>query len=157
MAKKAGTEPGDVVRFEPAPEPMVATVGVALLTLVELVFVGLFMGGLFGVGLAWGLVVLAGLLVAIGLVLLLVSAGAPGARGAGAGLAGSGLVVAFLAAPTWVGSLAYGNTIPQQQAMAFWLGSALLTLAAILSLYRKFFVPDVMIVKKRKLKYEDLY
>lgn len=48
------------------------------------------------------------------------------------------------------------NTVKDQQLLAFWLGSALLTLAAILSLYRKFFLPDVMIVKKRKLKYEDL-
>lgn len=48
------------------------------------------------------------------------------------------------------------NTVKDQQLLAFWLGSALLTLGAILSLYRKFFLPDVMIVKKRKLKYEDL-
>ena len=49
-----------------------------------------------------------------------------------------------------------GNSVGVQQAEAFTLGSALLTLGAILSLYRKFFLPDVMIVKKRKLKYEDL-
>jgi hypothetical protein len=49
-----------------------------------------------------------------------------------------------------------GNSVEVQQAEGFALGSALLTLGAILSLYRKFFLPDVMIVKKRKLKYEDL-
>lgn len=48
------------------------------------------------------------------------------------------------------------NSVQEQQLMAFALGSALLTLAAILSLYRKYFIPDVMIVKRRKLKYEDL-
>ncbi len=98
MAKKAGPEPGDVVRYDPAPQPMFVAVVIGVLTLVEVVFVSLFVYGLFA---------------------------------------------------DW-------NSVPQQQAMAFWLGSALLALAAILSLYRKFFIPDVMIVKKRKLKYEDL-
>ena len=98
MAKKSGTEPGDVVRYQPAPEPAVAAFAIAGLTLVELVFVVLFVYGL----------------------------------------------------------LAGWNSVPEQQALAFWLGSALLCLAAILSLYRKFFIPDVMIVKRRKPKYEDL-
>ena len=48
------------------------------------------------------------------------------------------------------------NTVAVQQTEALLLGGSLLTLGAILSLYRKFFLPDVMIVKKRKLKYEDL-
>lgn len=48
------------------------------------------------------------------------------------------------------------NSVVEQQFLAFALGSALVTLAAILSLYRKFFLPDVMLVKRRKLKYEDL-
>lgn len=48
------------------------------------------------------------------------------------------------------------ENVRQQQFLGFTLGSALLALAAILTLYRKFFVPDVMIVKRRKLKYEDL-
>ena len=98
MAKKAGTTPGDVVRYVPAPEPLVAAGAIAVLTLIETVFAVLFV---------------------------------------------------------WV--LVTGeNSVPEQQALAFWLGGALLTLAAILSLYRKFFLPDVMLVKKRKLKYEDL-
>lgn len=98
MAKKSGTTPGDVVRFIPAPEPMVAAVSVGILTLVELVF-------------------------ALGF-----------------------LVVLFTS----------DNSVEAQQIEALLLGGALLTLAAILSLYRKFFLPDVMLVKKRKLKYEDL-
>lgn len=98
MAKKSGTTPGDVVRFTPAPEPMVAAISIGILTLVEIAFSGLFI---------YGLVV-------------------------------------------------FDNSVETQQALAFWLGSSLLTLAAILSLYRKFFLPDVMLVKKRKLKYEDL-
>lgn len=52
--------------------------------------------------------------------------------------------------------VASGNSVKDQQVEALLLGGALMTLAAILSLYRKFFLPDVMIVKKRKLKYEDL-
>jgi hypothetical protein len=68
----------------------------------------------------------------------------------GSGMKGSHLVVG-----PW--TFVYeGNSVAVQQAEAFTLGSALLTLGAILSLYRKFFLPDVMLVKKRKLKYEDL-
>lgn len=98
MAKKSGSTPGDVVRYVPAPEPMVAVVAIFILTLVEVA-----------------------------------------------------LAAAFIAM-----LLFSHNTIPDQQLEAFLLGSALLTLAAILSLYRKFFLPDVMLVKRRKLKYEDL-
>lgn len=98
MARKAGTIPGDVVRYVPAPEPMVAAGAIAFLSLLEVVFSVLFI---------WGLI---------------------------------------------TGE----NTVKEQQRLAFWLGGSLLTLAMILSLYRKFFLPDVMIVKKRKLKYEDL-
>ena len=98
VAKKPGSTPGDVVRFVPAPEPMVAAAAIGILTLVEIVF-------------------------ALGF-----------------------LVVLFVS----------DNSVEAQQIEALLLGGALLTLAAILSLYRKFFLPDVMIVKKRKLKYEDL-
>ena len=117
MAKKAGTEAGDVVRYKPAPEPMVAAAAIGILTLVEIVFAFLFI---------W----------------LLVTSGPT--------LAGS--TFSFLGS-VWKFE---GNSVEVQQAEAFALGSALLTLGAILSLYRKFFLPDVMIVKKRKLKYEDL-
>lgn len=49
-----------------------------------------------------------------------------------------------------------GNAVPAQQFQAFTLGGAILTVAAILHVYRKFFVPDVLQVKMRKKKYEDL-
>lgn len=98
MAKKAGTTPGDVVRYVPAPEPIVAALAIGVMTLIEVVFAALF-------------------------VYVLITG---------------------------------ENSVKEQQMLAFWLGGALLTLAMILSVYRKFFLPDVMIVKKRKLKYEDL-
>ena len=98
MAKKTGSTPGDVIRYVPAPEPMVAAMAILILTLVEVL-----------------------------------------------------LAAAFIAM-----LLFSENSVADQQLEAFLLGSALLALAAILSLYRKFFLPDVMIVKKRKLKYEDL-
>lgn len=86
------------MRYVPAPEPAVAAMSIALLTLLEMLFAVLFIYTL----------------------------------------------------------IVESNSVENQQHMAFYLGAALLTLAAILSLYRKFFLPDVMIVKKRKLKYEDL-
>lgn len=49
-----------------------------------------------------------------------------------------------------------GNEIYEQQFLAFVLATALLNLAGILTLYRRYFLPDVMLVKKRKNKYEDL-
>ncbi len=114
MAKKSGANPGDVVRYVPPAEPMVAVVAIAILMIVELVF-------------------------ALGfLILLFVKEGT-------------------LIALPGLGTFEFqGNSVPVQQVEGFFLGSAFLTLAAILSLYRKFFLPDVMIVKKRKLKYEDL-
>lgn len=87
-----------MVRYVPAPEPLVAAFAIFVLTLLELVFAALF-----------------------------------------------------------IFTLVTGeNSVVEQQFLGFTLGAALLTLAAILSLYRKFFLPDVMIVKRRKLKYEDL-
>lgn len=114
MAKKSGSTPGDVIRYVPASEPMVAVLAIAVLALLELLFALLF------------------------ILLLVVPEGT-------------------LMTLPGLGTVEFqGNTVPVQQAEAFLLGAALLTLAAILSLYRKFFLPDVMIVKKRKLKYEDL-
>jgi hypothetical protein len=98
MAKKSGNTPGDVVRYVPATEPLVAALAIAILTLVEVA-------------------------VSVGFIAMLIMS---------------------------------ENSVADQQLEAFLLGLALLTLAAILSLYRKFFLPDVMIVKRRKLKYEDL-
>jgi len=97
VARK-GSAPGDVVRFVPASEPLVAAASIGILTLLEVAF-------------------------AVAFIAMLVTS---------------------------------DNKVADQQLEAFLLGGALLTLAGILSLYRKFFLPDVMLVKKRKLKYEDL-
>ena len=114
MAKKSGSNPGDVVRYVPAAEPMAAVVAIAILALLELFF-------------------------ALAFIILLVTP--------------EGTLLTL----PGVGTVEFeGNTVPVQQAEGFLLGSAFLTLAAILSLYRKLFLPDVMLVKRRKLKYEDL-
>jgi hypothetical protein len=97
-AHKPGTVQGDIIRYDPAPEPAGAAIAIFLLTILEIVFVALFC---YGLAVGW-------------------------------------------------------NSVADQQMLSFWLGAAMLDLAAILSLYRKFFLPDVMIVKRRKLKYEDL-
>ncbi len=47
MAKKSGSTPGDVIRYVPAPEPLVAAVAIAVLTLVEVAFAGAFIVMLF--------------------------------------------------------------------------------------------------------------
>lgn len=91
-------EPGEVVRHDPAEQPLSVAVAITVLTLVELVFVGLFVAGIV---LAW-------------------------------------------------------NTPQAQQIMMFWLGSAFLVLGIILTLYRRFFLDDIIIVKQRKEKWEDL-
>ena len=98
MAKKSGSTPGDVVRYVPAPEPLVAALSIGILTILEVAL-------------------------ALSFIAMLVTS---------------------------------ENSVADQQLEAFLLGLALLTLAAILSIYRKFFLPDVMVVKRRKLKYEDL-
>ena len=118
MAKTSGSNPGDVVRYVPASEPMVAAMAIGILTILEILF-------------------------SVGFLFLLVTSGET-FEGRIYHLPG-------------VGAVGFdGNTVEVQQTEAFLLGAAMLTLAAILSLYRKFFLPDVMIVKKRKLKYEDL-
>lgn len=94
MAKEAG----EIVRYEPAPEPMVGAVAIAILTLINVVFVLLFL----------------------------------------------------------VGIIAGWNTPLEQQVEGFWLASALATTAFILAIYRRWFLPDLLIVKKRRQKFEDL-
>ncbi|MGQ0536852.1 MAG: DUF7318 family protein [Methanobacteriota archaeon] len=88
---------GTVTRNEPAPEPLSVAVAIAILTVAEVVFVGLFLYGI----------------------------------------------------------VSGANSILDQQIMAFWLGSAFLVLTLILVLYRRYFLPDVMVVKRRRAKYED--
>ncbi len=65
------------------------------------------------------------------------------------------LELAFVGLFVW--GLATGtNSVPEQKRLAFYLASAFATLAGILALYRKYFLPDILVVKKRKRKYEDL-
>jgi len=93
---------GDIHRYEPARESTAAMIGIVLLSVIEIVFVGLF---------TYGLV---------------------------AGWAGEN-------APT--GNMFLGGA----------MAAIFINLAFILLLYRKEFLPDVMIVKKRRRKWEDLY
>ena len=103
MASQGSTY-GDIHRYEPARESGAAAVAIVLLTLVEIVFVGMFTWGLLN---GWGL---------------------PGQY-------------------TAVGNMFLGGL----------LAAIFIDLAFILVLYRKEFLPDVMIVKKRRRKWEDLY
>lgn len=95
-----GSTYGDIHRYEPATESTAAAIAIVLLTVIEVVFVGLFTYGLID---GWG------------------------------------------TSPT-------GNMY-----LGFILGVIFVDLAFILLLYRKEFLPDVMIVKKRRRKWEDLY
>jgi hypothetical protein len=95
-----GSTYGDIHRYEPARESTAAAIAIVLLTLIEIVFVGLFTYGLVG---GWGYDPL-------------------------------------------------GNMY-----LGFVLAAIFIDLAFILLLYRKEFLPDVMIVKKRRRKWEDLY
>jgi len=99
---------GEIVRYEPAPEPMVGAVAIALLTVLNLVFVFLFIAG-------------------------------------------------FLDSRTPViGAFSAGKTPVAQQFLGFMLANALTATAFILAIYRRWFLPDVLIVKKRRNKFEDL-
>jgi len=95
-----GSTYGDIHRYEPARESTIAAIAIAVLTIIEVVFVGLF---------TWGLI-------------------------------------------TGWGTDAIGNMF-----LGFLLAMIFVDLAFILLLYRKEFLPDVMIVKKRRRKWEDLY
>jgi hypothetical protein len=95
-----GSTYGDIHRYEPARESTAAAIAIVLLTVVEVVFVGLFTYGLIT---GWGY--------------------------------------------SEIGNMYLG----------FVLAVIFIDLAFILLLYRKEFLPDVMIVKKRRRKWEDLY
>ena len=96
----SGSTYGDIHRYEPARESTAAAIGIVLLTLVEVVFVGMFTYGLLS---GWGY--------------------------------------------TPYGNMYLGGI----------LAAIFVDLSFILALYRKEFLPDVMIVKKRRRKYEDVY
>lgn len=54
----------------------------------------------------------------------------------------------------WLSNPAYGGpTGHTQQMMAFWLGMFFVDFAIIVDLYRKHFVDDVMLVRRRRPKY----
>ena len=91
---------GAIHRYEPPRESTAALIAIVLLTVVEVVFVGLFTYGLVA---GWGL--------------------------------------------SEFGNMFLGGL----------LAAIFITLSFILLLYRKEFLPDVMIVKKRRRKWEDLY
>jgi len=99
MASSGGTY-GDIHRYEPPRESTTAVIAIVLLTVVEVVFVGIFTFGLIS---GWG-------------------------------------------------STEFGNMF-----LGGLLAVVFVDLAFILLLYRKEFLPDVMIVKKRRRKWEDLY
>ena len=104
-----GSNYGDIHRYEQPRESTAAALAIVLLTIIEVVFVGLFTYGM---------------------------------------LAG------------WASGIGPTLTAPLIEANMF-LGGVLtvifLDLAFIMLLYRKEFLPDVMIVKKRRRKWEDLY
>jgi hypothetical protein len=96
MAKEAG----EIVRYEPAPEPLPVAIAIGFLAILDAVFVILFL---------WG---------------------------------------SFIAFPRW-------NSPADQQVLAFWLANSFFVTALILVLYRRYFLPDLLVVKKRRKKFED--
>ena len=54
----------------------------------------------------------------------------------------------------WLKNPSYGGpTAPTQQMLSFWMGMFFVDLALIIDLYRKHFVEDVMITRRRRPKY----
>ena len=96
---------GAIHRYEPARESTVAAITIVVLSIMQIVLVGLFTYGLTA---AW-------------------------AVGSSTGSEGGNVLLGLL------------------------LAGVFINLAFILLLYRKEFLPDVMVVKKRRRKWEDLY
>lgn len=94
MAKEAG----EIVRYEPAPEPLAGAAAIAVLTALNALFILLF-----ALGLASG----------------------------------------------W-------NAPMDQQLEGLWLAGSMTATACILAIYRRWFLPDLLVVKKRRNKFEDL-
>ena len=63
--------------------------------------------------------------------------------------------LAFIGLFAW-GLIAGWNSVAEQQFEGFCLASALTTTAFILAIYRRWFLPDLLVVKKRRNKFEDL-
>jgi hypothetical protein len=104
-----GSTYGDIHRYEPPRESTAAAVGIVLLTVIQIVLVGLFTYGMLA-GWASGI--------------------------------GTSLTLRLIEANMFMGGV---------------LTAIFIDLAFIMMLYRKEFLPDVMIVKKRRRKWEDLY
>jgi hypothetical protein len=104
-----GSNYGDIHRYEQPRESTAAALAIVLLTIIEVVFVGLFTYGILA-GWASGV--------------------------------GTALTPRLINANMFLGGV---------------LTVIFLDLAFIMLLYRKEFLPDVMIVKKRRRKWEDLY
>jgi hypothetical protein len=104
-----GSTYGDIHRYEPPRESTAAAVGIVLLTVIQIVLVGLFTYGMLA-GWASGI--------------------------------GTTLTLRIIEANMFLGGV---------------LTAIFIDLAFIMMLYRKEFLPDVMIVKKRRRKWEDLY
>ena len=104
-----GSTYGDIHRYEPPRESTAAAVGIVLLTIFQVVLVGLFTYGMLA-GWASGI--------------------------------GTTLTLRIIEANMFMGGV---------------LTAIFIDLAFIMLLYRKEFLPDVMIVKKRRRKWEDLY
>ena len=104
-----GSTYGDIHRYEPPRESTAAAVGIVLLTVIQVVLVGLFTYGMIA-GWASGI--------------------------------GTTLTVRLIEANMFLGGV---------------LTAIFIDLSFIMLLYRKEFLPDVMIVKKRRRKWEDLY
>ena len=99
-----GSTYGDIHRYEPPRESTAAALAIVVLTLIEILLVGLFTYGIIA---GWGF---------------------PRSFGG-------------------IGNMFLGTA----------LAGIFVNLSFILLLYRKEFLPDVMIVKKRRRKWEDLY
>jgi len=104
-----GSNYGDIHRYEQPRETTAAALAIVLLTIIEVVFVGLFTYGILA-GWASGV--------------------------------GTALTPRLINANMFLGGV---------------LTVIFVDLAFIMLLYRKEFLPDVMIVKKRRRKWEDLY
>lgn len=102
-------ESGEIVRYEPAPEPLAGAVAIAILSVLNVLFILLFVVG------------------------LLLDPKTP-----------------------ILGPLSVGNSPVAQQFLGFCLASSLTTTAFILAIYRRWFLPDMLVVKKRRSKFEDL-
>jgi hypothetical protein len=100
----AAKEAGEIVRYEPAPEPMAGAVAIGALAVINAVFIGLFVYA---------------------------------------------MVLDFVSLRPW-------NSPKDQMLEAFWLAGALTTTAFLLAIYRRWFLPDLLVVKKRRKKFEDL-